>query len=79
MSEKCSKCATLINWLKHKVSGKPAPIEAEPNAQGNILVKGDQYRIAKQAEIEKAKAIGHQLFLNHFAGCPEAQSFRKDK
>ena len=73
----CEKCGKQINWLNHKTSDKPAPIEAEPNANGNILIKGNQYRIATNDERELAKTKGHPLYLNHFASCEFAQEFRR--
>ncbi len=75
----CTKCGKPVMWLKHKMSGKPAPIECDAHAQGNILVKGEQYRIATNDEIEKAREIGHPLYINHFAKCPNAADFRKGK
>lgn len=73
----CRKCGKECLWLKHKETLKPAPIEAVPNVGGNILVCGSLYRIATPEEIEKAKHIGKPLFLNHFASCEFAKSFRK--
>jgi hypothetical protein len=75
--KKCWKCDTLILWKTHKVTGKAAPIELEPSPIGNVLVKGTQYRIATAEEIEKAKKLNIGLHLNHFASCPEAESFRR--
>ena len=66
-------------WLKHKTTDKPAPIEAEPNENGNILIHGDLYRIATEEEREKAKLIGKPLYLNHFSTCEFAKSFAKTK
>ena len=66
-------------WLNHKDTNKVAPIEFDVSAQGNILVKDTLYRIATPTEIEKARAIGKPLFLNHFSTCEYAQHFRKDK
>lgn len=79
MPLRCSNqdCQTEVRWLKHKVTGKPAPIEAEPSADGNILVKGNLYRIATPEEREKAKQIGLPLYKNHFATCKFAKSFSK--
>jgi len=75
----CQKCSTEVRWLRHKKTGNPAPIEAAPSPTGNILVKGDLYRIATPEEIEKAKRLGIKLFLNHFASCKFAKSFSKGK
>lgn len=75
----CQKCGKEVMWLGHKDTNKTAPIEVEPNEKGNIFVKGNLYRIATKAEIEKAKEIGKPLYLNHFASCEFAKSFRKEK
>ena len=72
-------CGTVIRFLKHKTTGKFAPIELEPGDNGNILVKGDLYRIATPEERKKAKIAGVPLFKNHFFTCKFAQSFKKKK
>lgn len=77
MSYQCQKCQTEIAWLRHKETGKPAPIEVNPSQNGNILVKNGQYRIATPEEVEKARQINKPLFLNHFASCEFAKSFKK--
>lgn len=82
MFDQCSRCGTAILWLKHKETGKRAPIQVTPPEKvGNILVKGDLYRIATAEEIDKMKSLGREreLYLNHFAECPHAQEFRKPK
>ncbi|HEY8560471.1 MAG TPA: hypothetical protein VIL74_08845 [Pyrinomonadaceae bacterium] len=82
VSDFCKKCGAPIMWLKHKTSGKPAPIEAISSEQGNILVDastGTMYRVATNDEIEKARRINHPLYLNHFVTCEFADSFKKEK
>lgn len=77
MPYQCRECGKETMWLRHKETNKPAPIEAEPNDKGNIFIQGDLYRIATPEEIEKAKAIGKALYLNHFSKCAYAASFRR--
>jgi len=77
MPYQCKKCGKETLWLRHKETGKPAPIEAEPSPNGNIFVQGELYRIAAAEEIEKAKRIGKPLYLNHFATCEFARGFSK--
>ena len=79
MAYQCRKCGKETLWLKHKESGKPAPIEAEPSPNGNIFISGELYRIATKKEIVKAKEIGKPLYLNHFATCEFAKSFAKNR
>jgi hypothetical protein len=75
----CKKCKMPIMMLLHKKSGNAAPIEANPSENGNVLVNPEKthYRIATNEERTKAKAIGHPLYLNHFASCEFAKSFAK--
>jgi hypothetical protein len=77
MPYQCRACGKTCEWLNHKTTGKKAPIEAVPSPNGNIFVKSHLYRIAAKEEIEKAKIIGKPLYLNHFASCEFAESFRK--
>jgi hypothetical protein len=35
--EPCKTCGVELVWLLHERTGKPAPIEAAPNAKGNIV------------------------------------------
>lgn len=78
MPYECRKCGKECVWLKHKDTKKPAPIEAEPSPNGNIFIQGKLYRMATADEIEKAKRIGKPLYINHFATCEFAKSFRKE-
>lgn len=77
MMANCSKCGAEIMWLENKTTGKPAPIVAEPNTDGNIFINGNLYRIAKKDEIVKAKEIGKSLYINHFFDCKFAKEFKK--
>lgn len=69
----------MVRFLKNKESGKFAPIEVEPSANGNIRVKDGFYKIASPEEISQCKAKGEPLFLNHFATCKFSGEFRRDK
>lgn len=77
MSARCRACDEEIWWLEHVSTGKKAPIEVEPAADGACLPSlGDgQYRIASK---EERAELGpkRQLHRNHFQACPEAQRFR---
>jgi hypothetical protein len=74
----CRRCPAEIVWLRHATTGKRAPIDAQPDPNGNIEVdlEAGTYRIVSAAELGEARAIGLPLHLNHFATCPAAQEFR---
>jgi hypothetical protein len=81
MIEQCKTCKADILWLKHKSTRKAAPIDAEPDAKGNIFVRLEtgEYRIATPAEIARAKEIAKPLYTNHFVTCPTADRHKRDK
>ena len=66
----CTSCGAPIYWLKHEKTGKLAPIDAAPSANGNCLVnlQDSTYRLA----------LGQSgtLYTNHFATCPQAATHR---
>ena len=74
----CKDCGKEILWLKHKDTGKAAPIEAEKVLKGNIVIseRSGQYRIVNGEEYEKAVVKEIPLHISHFARCPNAAGFR---
>lgn len=82
MSTTCRDCGVEIMWLKHKDTGKSAPIGVAKSSDGNIVVNPDKtlYRIANGEEYGKNRmAESPSLHLSHFARCPAAKEFRKKK
>lgn len=76
----CRECGKEIIWLRHKDTGKPAPIETEPaGAEGNIAISREKglYRVATANERDIAKLYGKNLYLNHFSTCEFARFFVK--
>lgn len=72
----CGSCGAEIYWLKHPITGKPAPIEVATSDQGNVVVnltRGD-YDLVRAEE-----RYIHTGFLhyNHFAICPQARTWAK--
>ena len=76
-------------WLHHAGTGRRAPIEVTPPADGsgNIRVLGADrrrrwvgpvYVIVPRAELAgMAEAERAELRLSHFARCPAAEEFRR--
>jgi hypothetical protein len=75
----CRECQAEVIMARHIGTGKPAPIEAQPSDDGNILVTGDTYEVVKKEEREMVKRRGFVLRKNHFATCEFAKSFAKPK
>jgi hypothetical protein len=79
MPNRCRRCVTEIIWLNHATTGKPAPIEAAPHHDGNLVISREKglYRQATAEEKETAKVEGKNLYINHFATCEFAKKFSK--
>jgi hypothetical protein len=73
--QRCRSCGALILWLRHEESGKTAPVDAEQNPLGNILVNRDAgtYRIVPAAARD---ANRDWLHTNHFATCKDAPTWK---
>jgi hypothetical protein len=79
MPFQCRRCVTEIIWLKHATTNKPAPIEAAPHPDGNLVISREKglYRQATDEEKETARVEGKNLYINHFATCEFAKKFAK--
>jgi hypothetical protein len=63
--------------LRSASTGKMAPINAEPDASGNILInaKRGEYLIVAKA----ARTVEMVLHLSHFVTCPNASEWHATK
>ena len=79
----CRACGAPIGFIKTK-AGKTMPVDGEsvyflPDPDGNelfVLVDGSTQRGTRVDEESNSTQIG---FISHFATCPEADSFRKQR
>ena len=64
-------CAAPILWAFHLRTGGRAPIDADPTADGNILVDHDtgRYIVLAKDELAQARTMGDRLHLNHSVTC----------
>ncbi len=69
----CRSCNAPIEWAEFEASGKPCPLDAEPVANGNlVLLKG---KVRKYTD-EDAR-LGRERRASHFATCKDATQWRK--
>lgn len=70
----CGTCGANIFWAQTE-NGKPMPIDAEPVANGNIIIRPAliAHYLAK-AEQPPADVL---RYVSHFATCPHAKQHRK--
>lgn len=70
----CRSCGKEIIWLRGASTGRPAPIEAAPDPDGNLHVDLDKgtYHLVNVGCPQEAPR-----YLNHFARCPARDWKRK--
>jgi hypothetical protein len=79
MSSKCRSCEADVIWLEHERTGKPAPIDAKPTSDGNIVVDdvGGTYSVVPEQVRDNLIEAGMPLHTNHFATCPQRAAWRE--
>lgn len=70
----CRSCGSAIYWLRHVHTGKMAPIDAEPDPAGNIVIHLDRGTY-EQVSAEERERQREWLHTNHFQSCPQAKSW----
>lgn len=82
MASKCRSCGAAITWARTS-AGRSMPIDAEPCADGNIVlsepVDPDAPVIAMilTAEQVRQPSLGEPRYVSHFATCPNAARHRR--
>lgn len=73
----CSSCGAPILWAR-TAKGKQMPIDAEPTADGNVLLHpGGRLAVVNgPLEVLRLRAVGTALHLSHFVTCPNAAEHR---
>lgn len=82
--QSCSKCNAPLTWIRTK-AGKLAP--CDPSPLPIVAPDGSQRRIVQGLDAQGAWHKGHEaqpgeqvlveVYVSHFATCPEALHFRK--
>jgi hypothetical protein len=70
---RCRSCGAEILWAR-TTSGKPMPLDREPSANGNVLLRDGVAQVLGPLDVA---VTGEPLYLSHFATCPSAASHRK--
>lgn len=78
MADQCRSCHAPILWLANTTTGKFAPIDRDPDPDGNIVVLNQgQYQVLSPTGRLDARAEGFVLYKNHFVTCAQADSWSK--
>lgn len=78
---RCKSCYAAILWVEMAASGKKNPLDAKPDAlHGNITVTENGKGIVLKGEaLEAARRDGMDLYISHFASCPNRLQHRKPR
>lgn len=81
----CRSCNARIQWAITE-RGRRMPVDVQPNDAGNILLQPrvDNIPLAIYLTAEQVAAFDgtlqrHRLYQSHFATCPDAKKWRKNK
>lgn len=78
---RCRSCGAEIVWARSQL-GKRIPLDAEPTADGNVILRPDGAAIVlsgaglAEARANRSGRVG-TLHRSHFATCPQAGEWRK--
>jgi hypothetical protein len=83
VTTRCRSCEAPIRWAR-TAAGKAMPLDVEPSADGNVQlgwVGGEEIAIVLGSPADRAGAQvdGIDLFVSHFATCPNASQHRRDR
>jgi hypothetical protein len=73
-----ASCRQRVLWVTMEKSGKPNPLNPDPDPdRGNVVV--DDHYVGHQVGAATAAALreqGVELWLSHFATCPDREQHR---
>lgn len=71
MTNLCKYCKGPIQWARHKVTGRPNPLNLTPSAEGNILLDRQRmiYEVLSVEERADAREQNVVLYVAHSATC----------
>ena len=81
METKCKSCGARMFWAVAAKSGKRLPVNAEPAANGNLVLAlrskppAPAELIAEAFDAEKHE--GRNRFTSHFSNCPQSAQHRR--
>jgi hypothetical protein len=74
----CSACYAGLRWVK-TTRGAAMPLDPEPCDDGNVIVTPGGALVLNSELREKAKRMNLALYKPHFATCPFAARFKKER
>jgi hypothetical protein len=75
----CASCGAVIRWC-HTRDGKRMPLDPDPALLGNVRVFDDDLAVVlTKTEVAQYQEAGVSLHSSHFATCPDAPKWRRNR
>lgn len=75
----CRSCGAPVLWARTR-AGKAMPLDAAPTADGNVALLGTNgCEVLAGQSLAAARAEHRELYLTHYATCPQADAWRKGR
>jgi hypothetical protein len=74
----CRTCGAAITWATSAMTGKNMPLDAEPTAEGTMLLK-DGIVTPEVRATPAFLASRPTRHTSHFSRCPQADQWRKSR
>lgn len=80
----CRSCKASVVWAVSSTTGNEMPVNYNPDpVKGNVqlAMSGDQLvaGVLSKAQAAGARAAGTELRTSHFATCPNAETWRRQR
>lgn len=75
----CRSCGAPMIWLRSASTGNLMCLDAEPVADGNIVILDGKAVVRKGDLFEENIAADAPRYKSHHATCPDAAKYRKPK
>lgn len=75
MPDRCRTCKQRVRWARTE-RGNAIPLDPEPAANGSIRLDDGVAFVVPEAD---RAAFAGELYLSHFATCPDAAQHRRRK
>jgi hypothetical protein len=73
----CRSCGAPVVWFRTP-RGRATPVDPAPNPKGNVeLLHDGTCRVHGPVDAEAAQLAGAELYVSHFATCPDAPQHRR--
>lgn len=84
-TKECRTCKAKIVWAKSSSTGRPMPMDLEPNTEGQFFMfrKTDCIEAVhcreRSTRAEEARTRGDKKYTCHFATCAQADQHRRPR